>query len=95
MLQISAAIQGGNSGGPLLDEFGNVVGIVTLKADLDFLLKKREIPQNINFAIKAAIAYGFLGANGVQPNLSASQEPLSHPTLAEQAKLFTVFIRCQ
>jgi hypothetical protein len=40
-LQHSAAVNPGNSGGPLLDEFGRVAGIVTLKARL----------ENVSFAI--------------------------------------------
>jgi serine protease Do len=40
-LQHSAAVNPGNSGGPLLDEFGHVVGVVTLKARL----------ENVSFAI--------------------------------------------
>jgi S1-C subfamily serine protease len=40
-LQHSAAVNPGNSGGPLLDEMGRVVGIVTLKARL----------ENVSFAI--------------------------------------------
>ena len=42
-LQHSAAVNPGNSGGPLLDEFGRVVGIVTLKARL----------ENVGFAVPA------------------------------------------
>jgi len=34
-LQHSAAVNPGNSGGPLLDEYGHVVGLVTLKARLE------------------------------------------------------------
>jgi S1-C subfamily serine protease len=52
-LQISAAVQPGNSGGPLLDSSGNVVGVVAEKlATLKFVKATGEIPENINFAIK-------------------------------------------
>jgi S1-C subfamily serine protease len=43
-LQHSAAVNPGNSGGPLLDEGGRVVGLVTWKAHL----------ENVSFAIPAA-----------------------------------------
>jgi serine protease Do len=60
-LQISA-----NSGGPLLDQSGNVVGIVVSKLDVAKVFKATDdIPQNVNFAVKATILTNFLDANGV------------------------------
>jgi S1-C subfamily serine protease len=53
-LQISAPIQPGNSGGPLLDTSGNVVGVVTAKINaLKFAKATGDLPENINFAITA------------------------------------------
>jgi S1-C subfamily serine protease len=53
MLQISAPVQTGNSGGPVLGWDGAVVGLVDMKLDkLDE--EGRERPQNVNYAIKAA-----------------------------------------
>jgi S1-C subfamily serine protease len=52
--QISAPIQSGNSGGPLFDEQGNLVGIVAAKLDsLVTLAATGDLPQNVNYAIKA------------------------------------------
>jgi len=57
MLQISAPVQPGNSGGPLLDEAGNVVGVVVAKLNALSISKiANDIPQNVNFAIKSSIA---------------------------------------
>src|SRR4029079_10829288 len=51
--QISAPIQPGNSGGPLMDYSGLVVGIVNAKLnDLAFAKTTGDLPQNVNFAIK-------------------------------------------
>ena len=50
LLQTSAPINHGNSGGPLVDEFGRVVGVNTLVAD------PRQGVQGIGFAIRADIA---------------------------------------
>ena len=57
IFQISAPIQPGNSGGPVIDEKGNVIGIVVSKLnDLYGLEYSGSIPQNVNFAIKSDIA---------------------------------------
>ena len=53
LLQFTAAIQSGNSGSPLFDTSGSVVGMVT-----------STVPdaQNMNFAVKAALLHSFLDA---------------------------------
>jgi S1-C subfamily serine protease len=62
-LQISAPVQPGNSGGPLHDASGNVVGMVTAKLDALKVVKATgDIPQNINFAIKTGALRDFLDA---------------------------------
>src|SRR5262249_21233898 len=56
-LQISAPVQPGNSGGPLLDTSGHLVGIVTGKLNASAVQRfTGDIPQNVNFALKAEVA---------------------------------------
>jgi len=51
--QISIPVQAGNSGGPLLNMRGEVVGIVTGKLSAAEVLKwTGDLPQNVNYAIK-------------------------------------------
>ena len=55
-LQIDAAIQGGNSGGPVLNNQNQLVGIVVSKAaDIQFAEIYNELPQNMNYAIKSQV----------------------------------------
>src|SRR6185295_986528 len=62
-IQISAPIQPGNSGGPLLGENGSVVGIVMAKLNaLKMVQATGDIPQNVNFAISVGIVQPFLNA---------------------------------
>jgi S1-C subfamily serine protease len=96
ILQISAPVQPGNSGGPLLDKFGNVVGIIVSKLNaLRLAQVTQDVPQNINFAIKASIAANFLEVNNVSMQARAGNEPLEPTEIAERAKLFTVQITCR
>ncbi|MCS0494781.1 serine protease [Ancylobacter sp. MQZ15Z-1] len=94
-LQISAPVQPGNSGGPLLDEAGNVVGVVVSKINaVAVAAVTDDIPQNINFAIKTAIAVSFLEAKGVGYTAGAPGEALKSADLAEKAQSFSAAISC-
>ena len=96
-LQMSAPVQPGNSGGPLLDEVGNVVGVVVAKLDaLKVARSTDDIPQNVNFAIKATVAADFLDARGVrytEGRLGRPSVPASD--IAERARAFTVHVECR
>ena len=51
-MQITAPVQPGNSGGPLLDGAGNVLGVVVAKLDALYVAEAiGDIPQKLNFAI--------------------------------------------
>jgi uncharacterized protein YecT (DUF1311 family) len=94
-LQISAPVQPGNSGGPLLDRSGNVVGIVDATLDaLKVVSAIGDIPQNVNFAIKASVAAAFLDAHGVAHPEGVGTPPLSTPDIAERAKAITMQVVC-
>jgi|JI10StandDraft_1071094.scaffolds.fasta_scaffold69488_3 S1-C subfamily serine protease len=56
-LQISVPIQPGNSGGPLVDEAGQVVGVITSTAAvLGFAKATGALPQNVSWAVKSELA---------------------------------------
>src|SRR5215813_2864958 len=96
MLQTSAPVQPGNSGGPLIDKYGNVVGVIVAKLDAINIASSaiRDIPQNVNFAIKANIVANFMTSNGVWPNDRAKSRELPPETVAEFAGTFTVQVFC-
>ena len=61
MFQISVPIQPGNSGGPLLNHKGNVVGIVNARLSKKETMKIADvIPENVNLAIKTEEILNFL-----------------------------------
>ena len=94
-LQITAPVQPGNSGGPLLDGAGNVIGVVasTLRAT-HVAGMTGDIPQNVNFAIKGAVVRSFLDIHGVAYDRRPSNAKLPPEQLAELARTFTVAVHC-
>jgi S1-C subfamily serine protease len=70
-IQIDAALQPGNSGGPIISTMGNVVGVAVAKLDLEKVLENfGVIPENTNFGIKSSV---------VRTLLESSDVPLSEP----------------
>jgi TPR repeat protein len=72
--QISVPLQPGNSGGALVDERGNVVGVVSAKLDAAAALAASgALPENVNYAVKSSFLLGFL--ESVPDVASALREP--------------------
>jgi len=62
LIQITALVQPGNSGGPVLDSSGNAVGVVVSKLDAIAMAQATgDIPQNVNFAVSAGAGRGGRG----------------------------------
>ncbi|MGB3243600.1 MAG: serine protease, partial [Sulfitobacter sp.] len=95
-MQISAPVQPGNSGGPVVDRFGRVVGIVVARLNYEYTkeLSGAE-PQNINFGIRGAMGAMFAGLNDVAVATTDIAEEKSPEDLADQLREATVLIRCE
>ena len=92
-IQISAPVHQGNSGGPALDQFGNVIGVIQSK---QVAFASGDIPQNVNVAIKSMIALNFLEANGVEPPITVrTTDPMDGAAIAEKARDSTVQVVCR
>ncbi|KMP12049.1 hypothetical protein UZ36_02240 [Candidatus Nitromaritima sp. SCGC AAA799-C22] len=63
MFQITVPIQPGNSGGPLFNEKGEVIGITTASLSLNAIRSLGTLPQNINYAIKSSLVNNLLATN--------------------------------
>jgi S1-C subfamily serine protease len=94
-LQLTAPVQPGNSGGPLVDAGGLVVGVVSARLnDIEVLKASGSLPQNVNFAIRGDLAQGFLRANGVEPRVEAPRSPSSTSEVAKVGQSYTVHVLC-
>lgn len=94
VVQITAPVQPGNSGGPVLDSKGNILGVVVSGLGAEFAAKRGVLPQNVNFAISANTVKAFLDANQIAYKSANSEKDLSPRQIAEMAKAFTVSIKC-
>lgn len=93
--QISAPVQSGNSGGPLVNGYGLVSGMVTSKANL---VKVKQLtgdfPQNVNFAIKESQLKNYLDTNRIAYDIASSIEELKGEEIAAMARKYTVLVEC-
>lgn len=93
-IQIDAAIQPGNSGGPILDESGNVVGVAVSKLDVKQIIENfGAIPENINFGIKSSVVLNMLGGNNIQL-VDVIKSEKSKSKVADKITKGTFFLSC-
>jgi S1-C subfamily serine protease len=94
LLQVSAPVQPGNSGGPLFDMSGNVVGVIVAGLGVKFLLNEGTLAQNVNFAIKSTVAIAFLQASGVEYRSENSSTELRAADVARKGRPAPVPVSC-
>jgi S1-C subfamily serine protease len=95
-VQVSAPVQSGNSGGPLLDHNGNYVGVVTAKLNaLKVVAVAGDLPQNVNFAIKSSVAANFLDTNRIAFEAGSATAAMTPADLADHAKAVSTFVLCK
>jgi S1-C subfamily serine protease len=94
-LQISAAVQPGNRGGPLLDTGGEIVGMVAAKLDFFKVVRATgNVPENINFAIKTGAIRDFLDNSAVPYQTAEPKAELKTADIAQAARAYTLLISC-
>ncbi|MGE5546023.1 MAG: trypsin-like peptidase domain-containing protein [Solirubrobacterales bacterium] len=94
--QITAPVQQGNSGGPLSDMSGNVVGVVSSKLNaMSVAGRTGDIPQNVNFAIKMDVVRRFLDGNSVPVLGGPVGADQSAADVGERIKRVTVYVECE
>jgi TPR repeat protein len=96
-IQITAPIQPGSSGSPVMDKKGDIVGIVSMKLDDTKMAKATgSIGQTVNFAVNGQTVKTFLDTNNVPYKTGGgffSMEK-NNADIAEEAKKWTVLVEC-
>ena len=85
-LQIDAAINKGNSGGPIVGEGGELIAIAVSGLG-------KEMSEGINFGIKSSAVLNFLGANNIDPT-RVNRSTLNKDKLLKILEESTLFISC-
>ena len=93
-IQIDAALQPGNSGGPILNDKGNVVGVAVAKLDLKKILKNYgTIPENTNFGVKSNVVRNI--TDSVEVSLpSPNKSSISKSKLGRMISDGTYYLSC-
>jgi S1-C subfamily serine protease len=94
-LQFSAPIQSGNSGGPLIDESGAVIGIITATLNPKYLeMIGSSEPQNVNFAIKSNLLIDILEQAGISYTTPNQNQKRTASEIADEADGYTARVLC-
>jgi S1-C subfamily serine protease len=94
-LQMTAPVQLGSSGGPVLDPSGAIIGMVVAKLDAMAVARATgDIPQNVNFAIKSAVALRFLETQNLPFQEAPQRESPGRVRLAEEVQQYTFLVEC-
>ena len=95
-IQITAPVQPGNSGGPVMDASGLVVGVVQSKLDaVRAAALTGDMPQNVNFAVSLDVLADFLEMNQVPFRSSPRSASLDTAQIARMAQQFTYRVECE
>jgi serine protease Do len=92
---LSAPVQPGNSGGPVLDASGDLVGTVVAKLDaMKTLELAGTLPENVNFAVHGNMMAILMSSANIEPSYAAPTDDMSAADVSSKAESFTVQVLC-
>ena len=101
--QVDAVLMGGNSGGPIINDYGNVVGVAV--AGIDTVIKPHHLAQlfkgkavsfeqgTVNFGVRGSVLQGLLKSQGIQIE-PPHQRKISKDRLRNIINGATYFLKC-
>lgn len=95
MVPIRADVRKGNSGGPVIDESGRVIGVITAKIDTVSTFKQTgKVVRDVGYAVSNAVVLGFLENNQVTVTTADSGAKNSETELFDAARPYIVRVGC-
>jgi len=105
LLQLSAPISPGNSGGPLIGIEGGIYGVtvsslearraIAVFSDGTILIADGAQPQNVNFAVGVSRLRNFLKGRAIPFTEHTATDPSTPVEIGKQAKAYTVIVLCR
>lgn len=94
--QFTAPVQPGNSGGPILNTWGSLIGVTFARIDDMYVLENSgTLPQNINYGIRLDVVRDLLIENNIK--FREGRNFWFQPTqerVAQLAKETTILLNC-
>ncbi len=84
--QVDAALNSGNSGGPIINEKGNVIGVAVSKI-------QEQGVESFNFGIKSSVLKTFASSNGLK-FINPNTKPMKRKDLGALITKATVYLDC-
>lgn len=95
VIQFTAPIASGNSGGPVLDSSGLVIGIVHSSLNTERVRQGGGVAENVNFGAKAIIIRSFLATSNIEPMIGHDNNHRSRADIVREARRYIYRINCE
>ncbi len=95
VIQFTAPIASGNSGGPILDSAGLVIGIVHSSLNTDRVRQGGGIAENVNFGAKGIAIRSFLATANIVPAISNVTQTRNRAEIVREARRYIYRINCE
>jgi S1-C subfamily serine protease len=90
VIQITAPVYNGNSGGPVFDGSGNVIGVTVGRIEKF----RNETVQNVSFAVRAALVLKMMEGLGLKPQREVSVLEMAVPDISAEALIESGIVTC-
>jgi Trypsin-like peptidase domain/TerD domain len=95
VLQFTAPIASGNSGGPILDSAGLIIGIVHSSLNTERVRQGGGVAENVNFGAKGVTIRSFLSTSNIEPAISRDTTSRNRAEIVREARKYIYRVNCE